>query len=317
MGGTTQQLQGRSVLDLVTPEDRDGLSEMIRSVIAGESQGLGGPEWHYLRRDGGLVVGRSHASVVRNGSGEAEMVVLQFEDRTERRRISQELARVRDDLAHVGRLGTVGELATGIAHEINQPLTAISTYATACRFMLERGDAPTERLIETLNKISESARRAGAVIEHLRGFLRKRGSERVTLRAEELVRSVAELVGVNLLLNALDAMETLPGGRILVSVSQPCESEVLVSVCDEGMGIPENLGERVFESFFSTKPTGMGFGLALSRSIVEAHGGRLWFTANQDGGTTFHLALPPAVVADDDSEARSIDPRPPHQEAVP
>jgi two-component system, LuxR family, sensor kinase FixL len=323
-GCTAEELSGEQILDLVAAEHRAGLAEMLRSVAAGEPLGLGGPEWHYQRRGGDLVVGRSHASAVRSASGESLMMVLQFEDRTERRRIGQELARVRDDLAHVGRLGTVGELATGIAHEINQPLTAISSYAQACRFLIERGDASSEKLAETLQKITDSARRAGAVIEHLRGFLRKRETERSLLETGELVRGVAQLVSVdprfqnidleldlgaasvpvivdrvqlqqvllNLLLNALDAMERDQGGRITVTVSQPDDQQVWISVRDQGIGIPADIGERVFESFFSTKPAGMGFGLALSRSIVEAQGGRLWFTNNEDRGTTFHLGLP-------------------------
>jgi signal transduction histidine kinase len=100
---------------------------------------------------------------------------------------------------------------------------------------------------------------------------------------------------LNLLLNALDAMERDHGGRITVTVSQPDDQQVFISVRDQGIGIPPEIGERVFESFFSTKPAGMGFGLALSRSIVEAQGGRLWFTRNEDRGTTFHLALPAAA----------------------
>jgi two-component system sensor kinase FixL len=329
-GCAPEELPGEQILDLVVPEDRAGLAEMLRSVAAGEPQGLGGPEWHYQRRGGDLVVGRSHASAVLGTAGEPQMIVLQFEDRTERRRIGQELARVRDELAHVARLGTVGELATGIAHEINQPLTAISSYAQACRFMLERGEASPERLSETLQKISDSARRAGEVIQHLRGFLRKRESERTRVTAEDLVRGVAQLVGVdarfhdiglelalgaetspvvvdrvqlqqvllNLLLNALDAMEGVDGGRITVQVAQASALEVLISVRDQGVGIPSEIGERVFESYFSTKAAGMGFGLAHSRSIAEAHGGRLWFTANDGGGTTFYLSLPTAVVRD-------------------
>jgi two-component system sensor kinase FixL len=329
-GCAPEDLPGERILDLVVPEDRSGLAEMLRSVTACEPQGLGGPEWHYQRRGGELVVGRSHASAVLGTSGEPQMIVLQFEDRTERRRIGQELSRVRDELAHVARLGTVGELATGIAHEINQPLAAISSYAQACRFLIERGEVSPERLSETLQKITDSARRAGDVIQNLRNFLRKRDSERSRVQAEDLVRGVAQLVGVdprfhdiglelaldaetspvvvdrvqlqqvllNLMLNALDAMEGVAGGRITMKVAQPSALEVLISVRDQGTGITAEIGERVFESYFSTKAAGMGFGLAHSRSIAEAHGGRLWFTSNDGGGTTFHLSLPTAVVRD-------------------
>jgi PAS domain S-box-containing protein len=330
------ELPGVRMLDLVAAEDRDGVGGMLRSVAAGEDQGLGGPEWHYLRKDGGLVIGRSHASTVRDASGEPAMLVLQFEDRTERRRIGQELARVRDDLAHVGRVYTVGELATGIAHEINQPLSAISSYAQACRFLIQGGRADAERLDDVLEKISECSRRAGAVIQRLRDFVRKCESERLRVGADELVRGVAQLVAVdarfqeigleldlpessievtvdrvqiqqvllNLLLNALDAMRDREDGKIAVRVTTAGE-ELVISVRDQGVGISPEVGERVFESFFSTKDNGMGVGLAISRSIVEAHGGRVWHTPNEGLGTTFHVALPIAVEADDAWEPRS------------
>jgi signal transduction histidine kinase/ABC-type uncharacterized transport system substrate-binding protein len=248
-----------------------------------------------------------------------------------RRRDKRETVRLRENLAHVGRLGVMGEMATGIAHEINQPLTAIGNYAHACRLMLDQGSFDKERFQEILDKLSRSAKRAGEVIRRLRTLVRKRESELEEVQLNDLVADVAALmesdarlrdmpiqvelaefvppvtvdevqiqqVVLNLLRNGMDAMEDVAilKRRLWVRTAARAEAEVELSVTDRGIGIPEGLDEELFHPFVTTRESGMGMGLSICRSIVDAHGGRLWFTRNPEGGATFHVALPTVVEA--------------------
>ena len=238
---------------------------------------------------------------------------------------------LREDLAHVDRLGMMGEMATGIAHEINQPLTAIGNYAQACRFILQRESVDQELVLETMDKISRGAKRAGEVIRRLRTFVDKRESKRERVAVNDLVGKVAALlenevrlhdleirmelaqsirpvvadpvqiqqVLLNLLRNGIDAMEGLETSenRILIETIARAQSEVEVTVTDHGVGVSEDASEKLFHPFFTTKESGMGIGLSICHSIVDAHGGRLWFTRNPEEGTTFHFTLPTAIEA--------------------
>ncbi len=283
----------------------------------------------YIRKDGSAAHGRTHASAVHDADGDPVMVVIQFEDNSERRRVEAEADRLRENLAHVGRVGVLGEMATGIAHEINQPLTAISNYAQACRFMLERGTLDEPRFLEILDNISRGAKRAGEVIRRLRTLVRKRESQREPAQINELVADVAALMEVdarlvdlevdleldaaaasvnvdkvqiqqvvlNLMRNGMDAMMDVEGEqrRLLVRTVARDESEVEIMVRDRGAGIHEGLDEELFHPFVTTKETGMGMGLSICQSIVDAHGGRLWFVRNGESGTTFHFTLPTTI----------------------
>ena len=282
-----------------------------------------------IRKDGTVVNGRMHASSVRDDDGHPTMLVAQFEDRTERQQAEQEAEHLRERLAHVGRLGMIGEMATGIAHEINQPLTAISNYAQACRFMLEKGTADYQRIQEILEKISLSARRAGDVIRHLRHFVRKRESQRDLVHINDLVNDVAALmeaetrlsdleihvqrgeslppvvvdkiqiqqVILNLIRNGMDATRDVEVQEnvLWVRIEAPKDSVIQVTVTDRGTGIPESVGADVFHPFVTTKESGLGMGLSICRSIIDAHGGSLWFTSNSGAGTSFHFTLPTAL----------------------
>ena len=245
----------------------------------------------------------------------------------ERRDSERRLAELRARLTHLTRLGTLGEMAAALAHEINQPLTAIATYAQACRRLMASGQASAEDVQETLGKLSAQAHRGGEVIRRLRS-LGKEGESRRELalinavvgEAVKLAEADARFHGIrietelapslppvavdpvqiqqvvlNLIRNGIDACEEGGSAGHPIRVATRLDAgHVEVEVRDSGPGIDEETRARLFEPFFTTKESGMGVGLAISRSIVTSHGGRLWFEGNESGGATFRFTVPAA-----------------------
>ena len=231
-----------------------------------------------------------------------------------------------EELAHAGRLSTMGQLVAAIAHEINQPLYAISNYAGACHNAMQQGtDSSREKVSNWIKEIEHQARRAGLIIAKLGDFVRKSPPQRSThdlnklivdsldlLRLEahshqvrlglELASSMPsvladrvqiEQIVVNLVRNAFDALEGVPPAERRVAVrTEHLGDRVSVHVEDCGKGLTAEEHRLLFEPFFTTKSKGTGMGLAISRSIIEAHGGRLWATDNPLAGATFHFELP-------------------------
>ena len=237
----------------------------------------------------------------------------------------------RERLAHVTRLSTMGEMAAGIAHEINQPLTAVASYAHACRNLLKQvtasnqNDVPTEKLSQALEKISAQALRAGEVISRLRAFVKKRKTQRETVDLNNLIEETIELAKVdtrlldhginlhlnsepkpqlsvdpvqvqqvlfNLIRNAIDAMEEQIGEPINIYSRWLDKDYVEVSVSDTGHGVSEDNQDSLFNPFFSTKKAGMGMGLRISHSIIVAHGGELKHCHGAPKGSIFAFTLP-------------------------
>jgi len=243
---------------------------------------------------------------------------------------------LRDRLTHLARVSTVGEMASSIAHEINQPLTAISTYAQACSRLMARGGTNDSAVHDALQRISDEAHRAGDIIHGLKRLIGRSDSRRQESDVNQLIHAVRKLADVdarqrdvrlrlmlakslpavlvdgvqiqqvilNLIRNAVDAMEhTEPRYReVLVRTVVRNEQEVEVSVSDRGSGLPPDIGEDLFEPFFTTKKGGLGMGLSISRSIVNMHGGRMWFKPNADRGTTFFLTIPTAMTRNNETE---------------
>jgi two-component system sensor kinase FixL len=236
-----------------------------------------------------------------------------------------EAQQLREELTHVGRVSTIGELTASLAHELNQPLTAILSNAQAAQRLLESSAVNVEEVREILADIVEDDKRASAVIHRLHGLLKKGSFEFTELDLNELVTEMARLVSsdadlrnvslrlelaprlprvrgdrvqlqqvvLNLVLNGLEAMrETATGNRTLVLLTAKESSAVRVAVRDSGAGIDEADLDRIFQAFYTTKSTGLGMGLAIARSIVEAHGGRLGIENNAEGGATCSFTLP-------------------------
>ncbi|GAC09838.1 two-component system sensor histidine kinase NtrB [Paraglaciecola chathamensis] len=237
----------------------------------------------------------------------------------------------REKLAHVTRLSTMGEMAAGIAHEINQPLSAVSSYAQACKNMLVRSSGEglhslqQQKLTSALEKISHQALRAGEVIRRLRAFVKKRNSERDYVDFNALIEETIDLAKVdtrlldhgievtlnsspapflmidqiqiqqvlfNLIRNAIDAMEEQPTDPVVIDTRWLNEQYLEISVIDTGYGISAQNAERLFHPFFTTKPSGMGMGLPICQSIIQSHGGELKHTPGKPKGSIFSFTLP-------------------------
>ena len=249
-----------------------------------------------------------------------------FANTLSRRRAEMEGQRLRQDLAHIGRVSTVGELTASLAHELNQPLTAILANAQAVRRILDADKADLVEVRAIVDDIVDDDKRASEVIGRLRGFLKKGTLERSSLDMSELVGQVARLVGgdavlrgvviqlelapglppvsadrvqlqqvvLNLILNGLEAMRdsVIWSRTLLLRTARDGEGSVAVTVQDSGAGIERTELGHVFDAFYTTKADGLGMGLAIVKSIVEAHGGRVEARNNPEGGATFSFALP-------------------------
>jgi PAS domain S-box-containing protein len=242
---------------------------------------------------------------------------------------------IRARLAHLARINVMGEMATSIAHEVSQPLTAIAAYAQACRRMLAPDEALANELMHPITRIAQEAERAGDIIHRIVDLSRKRRTRSGPCEINALIADIRPLADVdarlhdtvlqfdidgalptmfadgvqlqqvvlNLIRNAIDAAGEVPlPRRVRVSTASHEDGFVRVSVCDNGAGVPDEVGDRLFDPFFTTKETGIGMGLSISRSIISRHGGRMWYERNPDGGTTFHFTCPLQGEVDDDDE---------------
>jgi len=256
---------------------------------------------------------------------EGFFVLASVVDITERRRFERTTALQRDELAHMSRVAMLGELSGSLAHELNQPLTAILSNAQAAQRFLAQSPPRVDKLAEILSDIVKSDHRAGAVIQRLRSMLRKEEPQRQSLDINDVVeeslrlmrsdllnrrvvvghdfadglpavhgdRNQLQQVLLNFMMNGCDAMDGRETDRrLLVRTQRTAHGNVEVCVADSGAGIPLADLNRIFEPFVTTKSNGLGMGLAICRSIVDAHGGRLWATNNADSGATLHIELP-------------------------
>ena len=237
-------------------------------------------------------------------------------------------AELRGRLTHLGRVGEVGEMASSIAHEVNQPLSAITLYAQAGHRLAQAGSLAPGAADDLLSRIAADALRAGAIIHRLGNLVRRQDVNQVACDVNALIRDVTHLVAVdarlhdvtltldlasglptvladgvqiqqvvlNLVRNAIDSMAETDraAGAVVVRSKRAGNGHIVVSVEDDGCGLADDAEEHLFQPFFTTKEGGMGMGLSISRTIAAAHGGRLWFERKPTRGTIFHLELPPA-----------------------
>jgi two-component system sensor kinase FixL len=244
-------------------------------------------------------------------------------DLTERQQAEQRLQELQSELVHISRLTALGEMASALAHELNQPLSAISNYVSGSSRLLAREAPPVEKVRDALDRAGEQALRAGQIIRRLRDFVARGETER---RIESLPRLIQEasalaLVGakehgvrvrfdmapgvdlvladkvqiqqviLNLIRNAVDSMAEAPRRELTIAAGLAPQNMVEVSVADSGPGIAAEVIDQLFQPFVTTKRSGMGVGLSISRTIVEAHGGRIWAEAGEGGGAVFRFTL--------------------------
>ncbi len=310
---------------IVHPDDRDRVSEQC--LLGFRQKAQFSQEYRLLLHDGTV----KHLHVlwhpVLDQEGEVVEYVGTAADVTELKRAEEERERLRQleaDLAHMNRVTMLGELASSLAHEINQPIAATITSANACLRWLAHDPPELERARAATMRIVNDGSRAGEIIQRLRAFykkgapphrelvdinqlvdemlglLRNEGTRHsIALRTElapQLPQIMADRVQLqqvlmNLMLNGIEAMSD-GSGQLTIRSQRTENGMVLISVSDTGVGLPSEKVDLIFNAFYTTKPQGTGMGLAISRSIVEAHGGRLWATANAQRGATFHFTVP-------------------------
>lgn len=285
----------------------------------------------FWRKDGSSFPVEYSSTPIQDEQGATVGTVVVFRDVTERKQAEEGVRRHQAELAHVARLSTLGEMASGIAHELNQPLTAIATNARACVRMLESGRNSGEQCSDVMERIAAQAERAGEVIRQIRHFARKEPPSlrptRVRLILDTvlgLLRPEAERAAVTLVVdqppadyvvlaqeiqieqvllnlgrNAIEAMAGTPGPRRLtLSASKDADGRIALGVTDTGPGLPADIRERLFEPFVTSKPQGMGLGLSISAGIVEAHGSTFSVESEPGAGATFRFTLPMVATHD-------------------
>ncbi|MAF50278.1 MAG: hypothetical protein CMM10_18645 [Rhodospirillaceae bacterium] len=279
----------------------------------------------HLKKDGSPVYLSFNAVVLRDDSGNVLGTTGTAKDITRRKLAEEQSRRHQEQLAHVTRVATMGEMATGLAHELNQPLAAITAYINGSLRHLKSEDPPSESIIEALEKASEQAIRAGNVIQHLRDFVRRKDSKSENVDINDAVKKAMQLIKadldsnqvvltldlsqppaavvgdpillqqviLNLARNSVDAMKSKDPGSGELTISTSAEDNSFsIGIKDNGPGIDPKHQEQLFDPYFSTKKSGLGLGLPICRSIINEHGGQIWYEPAPINGAAFHIRLP-------------------------
>jgi two-component system sensor kinase FixL len=324
-GFTEAELIGENVSTLMPSPDRERHDRYLSRYLAtNERRMIGiGRIASARRRDGtmfpvDLSIGEAHI-------GDKRVFTGFIRDLTETQNIQMRLHEVQDELAHVSRVTAMGALAASIAHEINQPLTAIANYVETVGAMLAAPEPDQLPMIrEALEDCAKQTIRAGQIVRRLRDFISRGETDRQIVGLERLISEASALafvgaggppvdftvqvepgdaqvlvdriqiqqVLVNLIRNAVEAMENLPLPRLEITCQRTDDGMLLVSTDDSGPGLAAGMDERLFEPFCSTKSTGMGLGLSICRTIIEGHGGKIWAEPSPLGGLALKFSLP-------------------------
>jgi PAS domain S-box-containing protein len=311
-------------LDVVHPDDQEQIRQAMQKAPQSKKETI--VEYRIVRGDGSIRWMVSRGRIHYKLSGDSNLLMGVSIDITERKRTEEELLRLREEYTHIARVSAMGELVASLAHELKQPLAAIRSNAQAALRFLTGDKADIDELHEVLKDIILDNRRADDVIGKLRKMMRKSEPQVTDLDLKELVQDILPLVFhhetvrkislqlefdetlplvagdriqiqqvlLNLILNSTEALmnKKQESRSILVRAYQQDNRTVMLSVKDNGPGIEAQAMPHVFEAFYTTKPEGLGMGLAICRSIVEKHGGRLWVENNPDGGATFSFTIP-------------------------
>jgi len=283
---------------------------------------------NYRRKNGEIFPGESIGAIIKDPHGQPIGYLGLIRDVSDRIAMEHEARDLRENLAHVSRLSTMSEMTAGIAHEINQPLTAIANYAQACRRLIDT-DPTSPKLTGALHKISNQALRAGDIIRKLREFIKQRESRHERVNCNELIRKIVLLAEVdsqmsgipillelgenlpavsvdpvqiqqvilNLVRNGIDALVTAKSQQPEISIYSDLDKDgkICISVEDNGAGVAEDIAATIFTPFVTTKPTGMGLGLSISHTIINSHGGELKYKPRSAGGGIFYFTLPVVI----------------------
>lgn len=318
-----EDIIGKLIYIIVAPEYIDIYRKNMARVFSGETVIY---EFKAITLKGKTAWLETHAVPMRDARGAIYALLGITRDITEHRQAEEQARRHQTELAHVARLSTMGEMATGIAHEVNQPLSAIANFARGCIRRLRSDNMNPADLIEPLEEVCEQAERASEILRHVRDFVRKSELQMKPFDINQIVYTVVkftelearqqgaivrldlhaqlprvqtdaimiEQVICNLVRNAFEAMAEAKSHRREVTIcTRPFNGDAVeIEVGDTGPGIDGAVIDQVFDQFFTTKSEGIGMGLSISRSIVESHGGRVRAESGKDGGATFRFTLP-------------------------
>jgi|GEM_PF-873329 len=327
LGYGEQEILGKNWFETVVPEySRDEIYTDFLRIIAGQTEPLKQYENKILTKNGATRFIDWNNEVETNKKGEIIGTLSSGQDITDRKSAEEKVLRQHRDMAHIMRLSTMGEMATGMAHELNQPLTALVSYCESAETLANTLPAPPQQLNEILSRATEQAHRAGRIIRHLREFVSKKDNTIDIFELDEVIKDVItfikreaqeggvmirfhpggqshkveackiqiEQVVINLLQNSLEAIRdgNIVEGRIDLKSGFQANEMIEVTVADNGPGIESSIADCIFHQFRTSKKTGMGIGLSLSRTIIEAHGGKLWVDRNFQNGALFGFVLP-------------------------
>ncbi|MEA2264331.1 MAG: hypothetical protein QOJ51_7156 [Acidobacteriaceae bacterium] len=322
-GYAAEEAVGQNITLIIPPERRDEERTILEQLTRGER--VDHMETVRMRKDGSLLDVSLTISPMKDVAGRVVGASKLARDITEQKRAEEALRQAQTDLAHASRLTTMGEFTASLAHEVKQPIAAIVTDANTCVRWIARDQPDLTEAREAAWRIVKGAKRASEIINRV-GLLFKKGTpQRELVDVNEVAREMIVLLGdeasrhsisirtelavdlphvigdrvqlqqvmMNLIVNGVEAMYDVDGPRELTIKSQPAENnELLLSVSDNGMGLPRQQADEIFNAFFTTKIHGTGMGLRISRSIVESHGGRLWAADNSPRGASFCFTLP-------------------------
>jgi two-component system sensor kinase FixL len=310
-------------ITIVHPDDLPIAFRRIQTLVSGQSDTS---EFRIITKSGDVRWVRETGRPVWDEARGRLRILGAARDITERKQAEAEARQHQAELAHLLRVGTIGEMAAGLAHEINQPLSAIVSYAKGCARRMRASREPSPELLDAMEQIAAQAVRADQIVRRLRSFVRKQEPKRERVDLNDLVRDVARLavsetrqhkttmrlhlaaelppiqadgiqieqVILNLVRNGLEAMHHPSAEEAVLSIRTAVNDDdtVEVAVSDSGEGLAPEHADKMFDPFFTTKAHGLGMGLSISRSIIEAHGGRLWATPNPERGATFRFTVP-------------------------
>jgi len=324
------EMPPQQIAEMVHPEDREFFFQNYEDRLRGDPPAAR-YEFRGVRKDGAVRwLSISSHRIVYQGQPASQAL---FMDVTDRKNAQQQLRQRDAEMAHMNRLHTIGEMAGGLAHELNQPLYAINNYVCGIRRRLEQMGVASEfnQVSAAIDHVSSEVMRASGIIDRLREFVRGREPRRSNVDVEQLLHQSLDLVGplardkgvtlkfeshdslpvieadrvqvgqvvVNLVANAIEATSELSADRRIVVLGGRLSDTgvVEITVRDCGRGVAKELEGKLFEAFASTKENGLGVGLAISRTIIRSHGGKIWFSPNEPHGAIFHFTLPQSGTA--------------------